>query len=112
FIAYSAAAAAVYLGMELRLVEGIPFSRQPEATQNPYVLPMMMLGGVGMGIAVGLQYFLVFHSPVAVVATTVALAGAAWFLTRSALDVFETSIRFYLGVLTTESKGLYTEVGA
>ena len=110
FIAYSAAAAAVYLGLELRLIEGMPFSKQPEASQNPYMLPMMLLGGAAMGIAVGLQYFLVFHSRTAVVGVTLALAGAAWFLTRSSIEAFEASIRFHLGMLTTGSKGLYTEI--
>ena len=101
-----------YLGLELRLIEGLPFSRQPEVSQNPYMLPMMLLGGAVMGIAVGLQYFLVFHSPTAVVGVTLALAGAAWFLTRSSIQAFETSVRFHLGMLTSGSKGLYTEIMA
>jgi hypothetical protein len=34
----------------------------------------------------------------------------AWFLTISALETFEIAIRFRLGLLSTESKGIYTEV--
>jgi hypothetical protein len=112
FVAYSTAVAAVYLGLELRLIEGMPFSKQPDASRNPFILPMMLLGGALMAIAVGLQYFLVFRSPVVVMAVTVALAAAAWLGTRSSLEAFEVNIRFHLGILSTESKGIYTEVDA
>ena len=112
FAAYSAAAAAVYLSLELRLIEGIPFSRQPEATQNPYAIPIMLLGGGAIAIAVGLQYFLLFHSPAAVTGATLALAVTAWFVTRGSLGALETAMRFHLGVLTNETKGIYTEIQA
>jgi hypothetical protein len=109
FTLYSMAVAAVYLGLELRLIEGIPFSQQPEASRNPFILPMMLLGGAVMAVAVGLQYW-IFRSPAAVIAVTLALAGSAWFLTGKSLAAFEISIRFHLGMLSTESKGIYTEV--
>jgi hypothetical protein len=31
-------------------------------------------------------------------------------VTRSSLEAFEVTIRFRLGMLSTESKGIYTEV--
>jgi len=103
FVAFSAAVAAVYLGLELRLIEGMPFGKQPAASQNPFVLPMMLAGGAVIAIAVGLQYFLIFRSPWTVLGTTAALAAAAWFVTRSSLEAFDVNIRFHLGLLTTES---------
>jgi hypothetical protein len=54
FIAYSIAAASIYLALELRLIEAIPFSKQFEASKQ--VLPLMIAGGIAMAIAVGLQY--------------------------------------------------------
>jgi len=110
FVAYSAAVSALYLGMELRLIEGMPFSRQPEGTNNPFILPMMMLGGTAMAVAVGLQYFLIFRSPAVVLLVTIALCPVAWLVTRSSLDAFEVAIRFRLGLLSNESKGIYKEV--
>jgi hypothetical protein len=110
FVAYSIVVSAIYLALELRLIEGMPFSKQPQTTGNSFILPMMLLGGLAMAIAVGLQYFLIFRSPPVVIAVTLALTGVAWLLTRSSLESFEVSIRFNLGMLTTESKGLYTEV--
>jgi hypothetical protein len=112
FVAYSAAVSAIYLGLELRLIEGMPFSRQPEAASNPLILPMMLLGGIAMTIAVGLQYFLIFRSVLAVLGVTAALCGVAWYLTRSSLDAFEVNIKFRLGLLSSESKGIYREVDA
>lgn len=112
FLAYSAAAVAVYLGLELRLIEGLPFGKQPEVAQNPYLMPLMLLGSAVVAIAVGAQYFLLFRSVLAVIAATLGLAVTAWFLTVNAIETLETAIRFHLGMLSTESKGLYQEVVA
>jgi uncharacterized membrane protein YccC len=88
----------------------MPFSRQPEGTGNPYMLAILLVGGMVVGIAVGLQYFLIFHSPAMVLAVTAALAIASWLLARSSLATLEVGIRFHLGMLSNESKGIYTEV--
>jgi hypothetical protein len=112
FSAYSVAVAAVYLAAELRLIEGMPFSRQPEGAQNFMVLPLMMGGGFVMALAVGLQYFLIFHSRAAVVGTSALLCGAAYYLTHGSLESLETSIRFHLGILSAETKAIYQEVEA
>jgi hypothetical protein len=112
FLAYSAVSV-VYLAIELRLVEGVPFTRQAEAAGNPYMLIILMVGGLVVGgIAVALQYFLIFRSPEAVLAVTAALSIAAWLVTRSSVETFEVSIRFQLGLLSNESQGIYTEVNS
>jgi hypothetical protein len=110
FLAYSAAVSALYLALELRRIEGMPFSRQPEAAGSPDVMILLMGVGLAVAIAVGLQYVLIFRSPVVVLAVTAALGGVAWFVTRGSLEAFEIAIRFHLGLLSTESKGIYTEV--
>jgi len=110
FVAYSLAVASCYLGAELRLIDGLPFSKQPTVAQNPYILPLMMAGGLGIAIAVGVQYFLVFHSAAVVAVTTVAAGVAAWLLARSSLEAFTVAIRYNLGLETTESKAFYTEI--
>jgi hypothetical protein len=110
FIAYSMAVAAVYLGLELRLIEGMPFSKQPETTSNPFILGILLLGGMAMAAAVGLQYFVIFRSPLLVAAVTAGLCAAAWLVARSSLDAFEVAMRFHLGMLSAESKGIYKEV--
>ena len=66
FISYSIAVVSIYLALELRLIEVIPFSRQMDPTRNSVVLPTMMVGGMAMGVAVGLQY-LIFQFPTLVV---------------------------------------------
>src|ERR1022692_1630174 len=65
-----------------------------------------------IAIAVGLQYFLIFRSVIAVVFVTLGLCAASWLVTRSSLAAFEVTIRFRLGLLSNESKGIYTEVEA
>jgi hypothetical protein len=112
FSAYSVAVAATYLAVELRLIEGMPFSRQPETTQNFMVLPLIMAGGFVMAVVVGLQYFVIFHSRAAVLGVSAALFGAAFYLTHRSLETLETSIRFHLGILSAETKRIYQEVEA
>jgi hypothetical protein len=41
---------------------------------------------------------------------TAVLGIAAWLIARSSLAAFEIDIRFHLGLLSNESKGIYTEV--
>lgn len=111
FIAYSMAAAAVYIACELRLIEGMPFSRQPQTASNPYIIPIMLIGGFVVALAVGAQ-ILIFHSRLAVLVVSVVLAVAAWLVTRASLDTFEIAIRFHLGILSSEAKAIYTEIEA
>jgi hypothetical protein len=110
FLGYSAAVSAVYLALELRRIDCMPFTRQPEGANNTDMLGVLMLGGLSMAVAVALQYFLVFRSRQVVLSVTAALCVAAWLLTRSSLGAFEIAIRFHLGLLSNESKGIYTEV--
>jgi len=110
FLAYSAAASSVYLALELRLIEGMPFTQQPQGAGNPSIMIILFGGGLVVGIAVALQYFLVFRSPMVVTSVTGALCVASWLVARSSLDAFEISMRFHLGMLSSESKGFYTEV--
>jgi hypothetical protein len=105
FIAYSAALASVYLGLELRLIDGMPFSKQPERTQNPVVLPTLMLGGLVIALVVAIQRYFIFRSVIAVVCITPALCGVAWLVTRQSLEAFEISIRFHLGLLSNPKNG-------
>lgn len=112
FIAYSLAVSAVYLGLTLRLIDGVPFTRQPQTTRNPFSIPVMFAGGIAMAIAVALQHFVVFRSHALVLAATVALAGVAYLATRSSLKALEESMRFNLGLIANESGPLYKEVDA
>jgi hypothetical protein len=110
FVAYSLAAASLYLGLELRLIDGVPFGKPPEPTRQNLLLPIMFLGLVAMAAAVGVQYYWLFHSHAAVLGAAVLLGAAAYFATRSSLNAFAGSIRFRLGLMSAEAKVLYTEV--
>jgi hypothetical protein len=110
FLAYSLAAASVYLAVELRLIDGAPFSKQVDTTRGAILLPLMMIGGAAIAAAVALQYFLVFRSPAVVMISAAIVGIAAYFLTRSSLGAFEVSIRYNLGLLSAESGTLYQEV--
>ena len=100
FVAYSAAVASLYLALELRLIDGAPFSKQPDATRGVNLLLFVILGGLAAAIAVGLQYYFVFRSPGTVVMVTAVVGTAAFYLTRNSLTAFETSIRNHLALLS------------
>ena len=110
FVAYSVAVASFYLSLELRLIEGVPFTRQPAVSGNYMMLPVMFMGSLVVAGVVALQYFLIFRSTAAVLATTIVVAAAAWFLTRSSLDRLAGTMRYNLGLLSGESSFLYKEV--
>jgi hypothetical protein len=110
FIAYSLAVASFYLGLTLRLIEGVPFTRQPQVSGNYMMLPMLLAASVVIAGAVALQYFFVFRSILAVLAVTAVIGTAAWLLTRSSLRRLAEIMRFTLGLVSGESKFLYQEI--
>jgi hypothetical protein len=110
FVAYSMAAASTYLALEIRSVAGLPFTRQFQPSSGITMLPLMLLGGLVMAAAVGVQHFLLFRSPAAVLIAAAALSAAAAFLTRGSLSAFEANIRYHLGLLSFETGTLYKEV--
>ncbi len=95
FIAYSVVVSALYVGLTLRLICGIPFGRQFEENRLLFTFLLQILGFFGALIAVVLQYVL-FRSGVAVVAATLLVGGGAYYMTRWSLTAFEASIHYHL----------------
>jgi hypothetical protein len=110
FVAYSAAVASIYLSLVLRMVENVPFTRQPDASRGTALLPILLMGGAAAGIVVAAQFFLVFRSVWIVLAVTVAAAAGAWLLTRSSLTAFAESMRFHLSLASQETGAIYKEI--
>jgi hypothetical protein len=110
FLAYSLAVSSFYLGLELRLIEAVPFSKQPEASQGVMMLPFLIMGGLGAALAVALQHFFLFHSLASALTATAIVAAGAYFLTRSSLRSLSSSMRFNLGLVSGGSSFLYKEV--
>jgi hypothetical protein len=112
FVAYSAAASAFYLGLDIRIVNGIPFTRQVDPKRGAALLPLMLVGGIGMSIAVGVQYLLVFRTAASASVATVVVGCGAFFLLRNSLRGLELAMRYQLAQLSSESGKLYQEVDA
>jgi hypothetical protein len=110
FIAWSMAAASVYLGLELRLIENIPFSTQIDPSRQSVGLTLILGGGILSAIAVGVQYLLIFRSPAVVAVTAAALGVAAYFATRASLSTLAVSMRYHLGLISEETGTLYKEI--
>ena len=110
FTAYSMAAASVCLGLELRLIEGAPFSEPVDRSRGASLLPVAMAGGVAVAIAVGLQYFLLFRSEALVVAAAAKCGAVEFLAARGSIRAFGLAIRHNLGMVSGET-GFYKEVG-
>jgi hypothetical protein len=110
FAAFSLAIASVYLALELRLIEGVPFGKPVDTSRGMVLMPLMMAGGMVIAIMVAIQHFLLFHSRPLVLAVTLLAAAAAYFLARGSLHSFEVSIRYHLGLVSQESTMLYKEI--
>ncbi len=111
FVIFSAAVASIYLSIDLRRIDGIPFSKQVSPPKGFEIdqLVMLIVRLLAVGLAVGVQYFLIFRSPAIVIITSLGLWYVAYLSTRSSLDYFDTSIRYNLSLLSTGS-ALYEEV--
>lgn len=110
FAAYSAALASCYLALELRLIDDVPFSRQPRTSQSPFLVPLMLGGGLVMGAIVAVQFFALFRSRLVTAAATLTLAATAWLLTGATLRTLTESLRFHLSLLSEESSTFYHEI--
>jgi hypothetical protein len=110
FTGFSAAVAFCYLGVELRLIESVPFSRPPIPARNLAMLGMLAMGGVVVLISVGVQHFVLFRSPLAVAAAVPILTCAAYLATWKSLSALESSMRYNLGLMAEESGAFYVEV--
>ena len=110
FVAFSAAVASLYLGIEIRSIDATPFTKQPVVASNPYAFLILAAGAMIIAVAVGLQYFLLFRSPLAVALATLGIGAAAYAATRSSLQSFEATMRFTLGLESGESGSIYKEI--
>ena len=110
FVAFSVALSTLYLGLVLRLVDGIPFGKQGDSKRGAQLLPLMMAGGLGIAAAVALQHFVLFRWPVAVLVATPFVGFVAWGLTKSSLAAVADAIRFSLGLESQEVGSGYVEL--
>jgi hypothetical protein len=110
FVAFSAAMASLYLALEIRLIDGVPFGKQLQSNRNYFMFGILVLFGAFTAIMAALQYFLIFRSRQMVVIAAAILAAAAWVAARSSLEVFATAMRRQLGTLFAESTLLYREI--
>ena len=111
FVGYSAAVTSIYLGLVLRIVVNVPFTRQPDASRGATLLPILFGGAAVAAIVVAVQFFLVFRSAWIVLAVSAVAALGAWLLTRSSLTSFAESMRFHLSLASQETGAIYKEVG-
>lgn len=112
FLFYSATMASLYLGLTLRLVEGIPFTKPAEPVRNDLMMPLMFVGGIVIAAIVALQHFVLFQSAALVIAAACVAAAGGYWATRHSLRTLAVSIRYRLGLLSTEAKQFYTEIDA
>ena len=109
FIVFSTAVASLYLGVGLRLIDGVPFGKQAPPTRSAVGLGLMLVFFMSAGIAVGIQHLL-FRSWAAVALVTLVVGVGARFLTRAVLDDYAARIRLQLKLAASGSLLLYKEV--
>ena len=108
FVAFSAAAASLYLGACLQLIAGVPFSRQASPTRRFKLMGVMLAYVIGMIAATGFQYLL-FRSAAAVALATAAAGLGAYFVTR--LTLAGLAARMSAGLRPTTPGSLFGTIG-
>ena len=109
FVAFSMAVTSLYLGVGLRLIDGVPFGKQAAPTRSVVGLGLMLVFFMAAGVAFGIQHLL-FRSGVAGALVTLVTGAGARFLTRGVLDDFAARIRLQLQQAASGSVLLYKEV--
>jgi hypothetical protein len=110
FLAFSVATASLYLGLVLRLIDGVPFTKQPVTSRGVYFVGIVMIGALCIAAAVGVQYLLLFRSIAAVAITSAAVAVAALVVTRASLGTFAVAMRYNLSLDSAEVGTMFREV--
>jgi hypothetical protein len=110
FLAFSVAATSVYIGLAMRLVDAIPFTRQPNPTRAAMTLPMVLGGMFVIGLAVAIQHFVLFRFMPAVAAATVLLAIAGGAAAVTGVADLATAMSHQMAEDAGEAGTLYREV--
>jgi hypothetical protein len=111
FAAFSTAVSLAYFAASLHLIEGLPFSKQPDPARQSTLLPIMIVAGLVTALVVAFQHFLLFHSRALVMAAAAIITAGAVVARRYSLNALEGAIRFHLSTLALETSSLYREVG-
>lgn len=110
FVAFSLAICGVYQAVGLRLIEGIPFARQPEPGQNALQLPVVVACGLVVGLVVAIQHYLLFPSRLVTTAAALSIAIAAVPLSTRSVRAFAETMRFHRATLAAETSSMFREV--
>lgn len=110
FLGFSAAAAQIYLAASTHLIDTIPFTKQPSPTRSAGG-PLLVFGGLAViGIAVAIQHYLLFRSPLAVLLTTLLLGVTGALAARAAIRSLAGTMRDQLAYESGAATPLYQEV--
>jgi len=111
FGAYSLAVGSWLLGLQLLLLQGLPFSNPPKP-ERVSVVPFIVFGPIAVGLGFVLQWLFVFRSrPITAVATLV-LILAAVVTTRLTLARVEVNVRHNLDRLSAGPTGMFISTDA
>ncbi len=95
FTVYNTVVASLYLGVGLRLIDGVPFGRQTPPDRTALTQGFELILAVVVVIAVGIQ-FVIFRSVAAVAVLTCVVGLGAYVLTRLTLADLAARIRSHL----------------
>jgi len=99
FVAFSLSVASLYLAIDLRRVDGIPFGKRHHEWGGMEFFDAMflMIGRAALAAAaVAVQWYFLFRSPLTFGLTTAALAVASFAIIRMSLNNLAAAIRYQL----------------
>jgi hypothetical protein len=108
FTAYGLAVASFLFGLQLFLIETLPFSHAPRADRPAVMLPVIMFGPVAMAVAWFLQGLVLFPHRWLTLAATTVFAGLAVVIARNGLRQLETRIESTLAALGGGPQQMFT----
>ncbi len=97
FAAYGLAFASLMFGLQLLLLDALPFTCAPSAERSAALVPFILFGPVAAVIAWGLQALLIFRSRLTTAVATVVFTWAAKAIAEYTLRLLDVKARHALG---------------
>ena len=110
FTAYSLGAGAMYLSVELFLMEGLPFGNPPRKGKGSLAAPLVFGAFIVAGIIVAFQWLWIFKSRAITVAATAAFVAIAFLISKVSLRNLETNVLHNLHTIASGPNTMFEEV--
>jgi hypothetical protein len=110
FLGYSLTVGSLYLGVEIFLLEGLPFGNAPRAGKASMAGPLIIVAFIAAAVIVGLQWVFIFKSRFVTLSAGLLFGGMAFAVSQLSLHYLETNILHNLHIIASGRMAMFKEL--